>query len=350
MGKNFKRLALALAAGAAIPAAAQMRKLDVPAKNGWQHAQTKLILRSTLAGLHRTDISDNGTQELDVSAQFEDATGDTFATVFLFRPAMQSVPVWFDRSETQILLRDLYGSPVPVAPPLAFAAPKAKAASSLRRAYVPGKTLKGSVLALVPMGDWLVALRLSSKTLANDQLDPKMSELIAAIGWPDGVKESPVAVPVAACPAPLPYAKKAKLRKPDMSDAILGSALLSVVADKEKEVDAKGDTQPAATFCRDLPGKSEYGVYRTLDSTNSYTMALGDAGRTVSIFPSFSAALAGGKPGFSFTVGLLDSSDVYPDFDKLPPPDQVWETLGKVRPISSSSHDSKNITISMPSK
>ncbi len=83
---------------------ANARDLAVPADKGWGHAQTGLVLMPEIAGFPRTKIEDYGERELDIVAHYENVAFDTFATIYLFRPALMSVPVWFDRSSTQVEL------------------------------------------------------------------------------------------------------------------------------------------------------------------------------------------------------------------------------------------------------
>src|SRR5690606_24380113 len=105
------------------PANAQLRSLDLPENAGWQHAETGLVLLAQLAGYRRTSISDTGSAELDVIVEYSAPDQSTFVTLYLFRPALMSVPVWFDRSETQILLSEKYRSAKPSGEARAFAPP-----------------------------------------------------------------------------------------------------------------------------------------------------------------------------------------------------------------------------------
>ncbi|MES2443312.1 MAG: hypothetical protein V4574_10815 [Pseudomonadota bacterium] len=337
---------IAMLGAAGLPAHAQQRSLQVPAASGWKHAETGLILRPRLAGFARNGLTDNGNAELDVAAQFEDAS--TRITVFLFRPALQSVPVWFDRAETQILLRgDTFGKAQPIGPVQAFAAPGATAASALRRVYTPARgPYRSTGLAVIPLGRWLVAIRISSQQFDTAELDARLSEAVAGIGWPQGVAESPAAAPVLACAKPLDYAKRAKMKKPSINDALMGAIMPAVAASAAKE----GKAEPGPSlFCRDLPPRLEYGTYRAPDATNAYVMAIGDAGRIVSVSPSL-AGLVDNSTSWGVSFGGLDSTDIFPPFDKLPHPDQAWKALTTSNPISSSSGNGANITIGMPGK
>lgn len=333
----------------ALPAQAQVQKRDlaVPTTAGWKHAETGVILHSKVAGMQRVRVSDYGNAELDIAAELQQDEGRTWATVYIFHAAAPNVPIWFDRADTQVLMNQLFGNPKPVDAPRPFAPPRATTASGLRRAYLPGTLeFKGTALAVLPLGDWLVAVRITSRDLDPAQVDARLSDIIAGIVWPEGVAEAPAAVPVAACAAPLGYSKRAKLKPPSMNDALFGALLPAVAADET----AEGKAKPAGPYCRDAASKAEYGVYRQADEPNAYVMALGDNGRTVSVAPSLSA-LVDKSPAFSVLYGDLDgSTSVYPSFNALPHPDKVLEALGKSAPISSTSKGGKNITISTPIK
>ena len=217
--------AVLLVALGAAPALAQ-RELAVPAAAGWKHAETGVIVRSRVGGMQRTKITDSGNAERDIMVELHDGDGGTWATIYIFRPALQSVPIWFDRSDTQVQINELFGKPRPVDAPRAFAPPRASIASGLRRAYVPGSPrFKSTALAVMPLGEWLVAVRITSESIDPATLDARLSGIIDGIEWPQGVADAPAAVPVAACAAPLAYAKRARMKKPDMSDALMGAAM-----------------------------------------------------------------------------------------------------------------------------
>lgn len=109
---------VALTAATAVSA----RDLEVPANKGWMHAETKLIVRPSVAGLNRVAITDATTNEHDIAVELESADKSVFATLFLFHPAVPSVPLWFDRSRTAIEKRKNFDKGAPAsADPIAFA-------------------------------------------------------------------------------------------------------------------------------------------------------------------------------------------------------------------------------------
>lgn len=326
---------------------AQQRALSVPATSAWQHAKTDLILPPKLAGYPRTAISDATTTELDISASFTAPDQSTFITVYLFRPALMSVPVWFDRAEVQILNRSQFGAVRPISDAQAFVPPRAKIASALRRTYRPDKNYRSTALAILPLGDWLVAVRLSSTQLEPADAEARLGEVIDAIRWPQSVPESVAAVPVLPCPSALAYARKAKLIAPDMSSTLMGALLAGVADDVRADPKAQAASVP---LCREQPGQPEYGVYRAPAAQDSYVVALGDAGRVVNVSPSLSGLVDGKRKGYALALGDLGSTLIYPDFDKLPSPEAAVTAVQRTAPVSQTSRSGKNVTITLPSK
>ena len=344
------QFAILVAAAAIVVAPAaqaqQTRTIDVPPAKQWQHAATGLVVPQALIGLARTTITDSSADESDIFLQFGDPA-KTALTVYLFRAALADVPVWFDRVETQILgRRDVYGEARPNGETVAFTLPGGTRASALRRVYVPGKgpfTATGA--AMLPFGDWLVAARLSSTTLDPAALDTQLIGALTGLGWPApvaGALPARVAVPVRPCAPALAFTGKAKLKKPDMSASLIGALLAGMARDPKIE-----KTPPAGPdgFCREGAPTQEMAVYRALSGGEGYLIALGDAGRTISVYPE--PFPDKGKPGFAVTYNDLSVSYVFPSFDRLPAPDKVMAMIGKNSPISSTARGSKSININI---
>lgn len=321
---------LAAAALGAVAAAgpAEARNLAVPADKGWQHAQTGVILMPRLAGLTRTELSDATDGEFDVTARYEAADKSVITTLFLFHPATDDVALWFDRSRAALEANDTFRGMSPAsAAPVAFAAPGATASSSLRQVYASaGGQFRSTGLAVVPVGEWLVALRMTAPALTATQLGERMAQVIAGVRWPRaGMTTAPAAVPIAACAAPLRYAK-VKVVKADLGDVLLG---LSMVSEADAGADGAEHAQPAApvSWCREAEDGRNYGVYRADGAANSYLLALGDAGRVVNVTPSLMAQL-NGKSTYAVTLSDVDgSASAFSSFSNMPTPAQVWSAV-----------------------
>ncbi|WP_271300519.1 hypothetical protein [Sphingomonas sp. CV7422] len=316
---------MGLALAVARPLAA--RDLPVPADKGWQHAQTGLVLTAQIDGMRRTALTDATASEHDVMAQYQAADGSVSATIYLFHPAADDVALWFDRSRTTLEQRDLFRNAAPAsADPVAFAAPGASTPSALRQVYgIAGGAIRSTALAAIPVGDWIVVIRMTAPTLTATQLDARLQAVIGGIRWPKPAgMPAPAAVPIVACTTALHFAKAQPIKTPDILSMLSGSIAASA---------AKSEPAgPRPVWCRDGEPRVEYGVYRT--DERSYVMALYDAGRTVSVFPSIMGQIE--KSG-SYAVSLTDvdgTTSAFPTFDHMPSPKQVWSLVGSGKRVA----------------
>ena len=318
----MKRLMMIVALACATPAVA--RDLAVPADKGWQHAPTGVILTRQLAGMPRTTLTDATETEHDVAAQFELPDKSVFATIYIFKSPVADAALWFDRSRTALEARDIYRHAAPATiDPVAFAAGAARSASALRQVYaVPDGPYRSTALAVVPVGAWVVAIRMSATTLTADRLDARLTDVIGAIRWPaESGDPIPIAVPVKTCAVPLTFSK-AKLVKANGADMLMSLLGASVAAEKETATPAR-----PTTWCREGDAHPEYGVYRGDTGANGYIMALADAGRVVSVVPSLMGLVD--NTG-TYTVSLQDVEGTtfsYPSFTALPRPEQVRDVV-----------------------
>jgi hypothetical protein len=319
---------MAVAVALALAAPVTARDLAVPMDKGWKHAETGLILMPQLAGMSCTALTDTTQTEHDVAAQYDTSDKNVFATIYLFHPAIADVSLWFDRSQTALETRDLFKNASPAtADPITFAVGGAKTASSMRQVYAtPAGQYRSTALSVVPVGDWIVSVRMSAKALTSEQLDARLQEVIAAVRWPKAVGiEAPAAAPVKGCATPLTFGK-AKLAKPDGADLLMSLMGSSLAA--KKKVEAKSEPSMRASWCRDGEARTEYGMYRSDGASSSYVLALYDAGRVVSVYPSIMGQI--NKTGI-YSVSLEDvegTVSAFQSFTALPSPKQVWSLIG----------------------
>ncbi len=330
----------------AAPASGQLRALDVPNDKGWQHAQTGLILMGRLGDYQRSDLKDNGQEELDVSATYRSLDGKSTATLYLYRPGVHNLPMWFDRSHTAMTLnREIKLGPS-TSGVARFAPPGRSIQSALRIVYpFSGQSAGASGLAMIPFGEWLVAIRLTSHSMDAPALDASLSDLIAKIRWPTTIAEANVATPVQPCSPPLKY-KRAKLVQPDLGQALMSSVLSNAMRDVVKKDPARA--APSPDYCLDQSMGAPFSVYRASNNRTAYVMAIGDAGVAATVAPEFS--LTGETSRYGVTLEDWDSSDSYPSFNAMPSPQQVMALLQGSRPVASAGRGNNTITVSPPAK
>ncbi len=334
-------LAIVLAAAMAAPATAK-RFLDVLPSVTWNHAATGLSMPPSLGPLPRNEVGDFGTAETDLFLQYRSSDDATEATIYVFHPGLDSVPVWFDRIQAIVHARADFGKAGEGAPQ-AFAVRPGGPAAGLRIALpLTGGSQRSTGVAVAPVGDWLVVVRLSSSALDAASLDGVLTAVLNGIGWPtDKTGAAPAAMPVRPC-ASLPSFHKGKLLKPDMAQALMG-AIVGAAADD------KGKAAPPV-YCRaQQAADGNWGVYQVEGSGPGYVLALEDAGRAIGVQPSIAGFITkSSKPAFTLTLMDLTEMRNYGDVSALLPPEQALDLVNHNAPISAVNTlgDKKNIRLS----
>lgn len=343
---NLTLAILLAAAGAPAPAHAQPqpqaqaqpqarpRPIEVPANVSWQHARTEMILPPRSAGLVRREIADQGADEADVMVHYVGAEDGVLATVFLFKTAVPEPSLWFDRAAAAISFEPSYGlagAPLPQAAP--FARPGASTASGLRVALdLPSGTFRSTALAVVPLGEHLLKIKISGRRLDAAALDALLTRFVEGLRWPAARPGERAAAPIEPCPRPL-VLRNARVVRSDVADVLMDAVAGSIRPEGEQQL---------PIYCREPGASREYGVYRPGGSRDSYLIALNDAGIALSLGEgiNFSELLGGGRGGRRISMTLLEreATAVLPSFNRLPPPPQAiavaFNTRGSIISVS----------------
>ena len=319
--------------------------IEAPAAADWRHAASGITVPATLEGMPRQRLLDLTNTEHDIVGSYESVDRALLGTIYIFSSALFDIPVWFDRIDTMVRARDLYRRPQPVTPaPIAFALAAASPPAGLRQTYrTGGGDYRATSAAIMPIGDRLVAVRLSAKAMDPAALDAMTERVARTIAGSLALTAAaPAALPVAACPSPLAFGN-AKPVKPDMADVLLG-AMSGMVA---KDSEAGAAREP---WCRDGSSATNYGVYR--QSGPGYVIAFGDAGRRIDVMPSVTSQIDGKSRG-QMLVSLTNvdgQQAMFGTFSALPRPQQVLGLIQASRPVSTRSTSGKQVTISLPGK
>ena len=329
--------------GSAAAQAQSPQPLKVSAKAAFKHRHSKLQLPPTLAGLQRSRVVEMEADQLDVAADYGSVDQGEVYTLYLFRNVAGGVPVWFDRARWMIEHRDVYGSAVLRGADPAFVPPGQSASTGLAASYdLDGKNFRSTAVAIVPLGEWLVKVRASSKTLSATDLDARMKAALAELRWPSSVPAGPAAAAVVPCTTGLSLSGDAKAVRDEDSgaSALIGALLGSAMAETVATETVTPATAPR--WCRDSITLENAGVYRADEQTDGYLIAFGDAGRAARVGPSVGLQLfqpeeeeGKGKRRWSVEVVLLPRTLTSGSYDRLPPPAQALK-IANEGPFASS--------------
>lgn len=332
----------------AVTHAVQAREvLDVPANARWKHAATGIILNPVMANLSRNEMAVTAPMELDVQAHYRVSGGETFASVFIFRPAAGDLAVWFDRATATIAASNRWTIESTLESG-AVAIAASDGPGALQAVYATGGgPFRSTAVLLVPMGNWIAKIRMSSESLGAPELRDTLAEFARKITWPDATRMAGPAAPVAQCPSALSFGKSARPVRVSNSDA-MANALIGAVLSTAAAKPEAGAQAPAPVWCRDSV-LGNHGVYRTSGDTKSYLLAFSDAGRGASVHRAhglLDTSETGRKP-FSVTEHQIDRIVHYPDYDRMVPPQQLLEIVEKGKAVSSVSTvgDDTSITL-----
>lgn len=347
-------LMVSAAASAQTP---QPKPIKISAKSAFKHRHSKIELPPVLLGLARTNLLETEADQLDVVTEYSTPDRSEVYTVYIYRQVAGALPVWFDRARWMIEHRDIYGKPTARAAEPAFVPPGQVNASGLAATYdLTGKSHRSTGIAMVPAGEWLVKLRVSSSSLNAAELEGRLKAALAAMNWPSRMPAAPAASLVQPCSSGLKIAGNANPAPKDdnagaamLLDALLGSALVKQAASKN------APSAPPARWCRDSTELPAAGVYRANESEDSYLIAIADAGRAIEVGQSAGQQMlaqtgtaAPGKETWSIKLLLLPRTLNSAAFDRLPPPRQAWEVVQEGRFASATStwgDGKKNISI-----
>jgi len=336
-------------AASARPASDKPVPIVVDTAAAWTHPPTGIIVPPAIGAFTRTSVSQSDHGLADVVIGYDDNTTGTALTLYVFRAGWPQAPLWADRlSHAMAVTVQRTGGNLTGAPVFTPFAPTGHASMSALR-VVQGAS-GGRVLAtgavVIPAGQWLVTMRMSSPKFNAAMLDRKLAEVAAALRVPAPAKPLPAAVPIAGC-ADTMSLPTAPVAPPWDRHAILTGTILSATRDQAETPEGKkplGPNPRTTRLCRDPASTMERGIYRLPEDGQRYVLGLGDAGVTLEVGPSALAPAFKQPAMFDVILSVFDKTFVFPPFASLPPPDQAMAALGKSRPEAEVGDD-KQVTI-----
>ncbi|WP_067734647.1 hypothetical protein [Novosphingobium naphthalenivorans] len=313
----------------------------------WEHDQTGYVFPPVVTGFERTSIQDFGKGEFDLSAAYSDPATHTETTLYLFHAGLADPSVWHDRilvAMSSGALGTLGDTTTTV-----FTPPTRQAGAGIRSvAPLEGKSSKATGVAIYPFADWLIAVRMTSRTLEPSALDARLAAFVQDLSAPAvPTKSAPPAYLIAPCEDALPE-KQAKIFRPTMMDAMIGAA--ADLPNKDLPYDEAALAPMGVVWCRDSASTNDYGVYRADGTKKRYIVAVGDAGMTAFVgADKLGAQLSGAANMYQMLVRTVDHTYVYPRFSRLPAVNQVIGQISRGSPISSATRGKTDKTITLPS-
>jgi hypothetical protein len=343
--KALRIVGIATALSATPLAAQQAKPLQLDMTNGWTHEQSGLVFPKEMGALPFLSATEFAEKGWNVALQYSRGNQADSVSVYVYQAAVQDIGLLFAESRRSIEGRkQLYTSTSPLAPVAAFTPPGQKSASGLRIVYNTGGAYKSTALAIVPMGrDWVVKFRISSTTLSAAELDARLTDTIAMLGWPADKRVDTSAQAAVQCINQLPEFSEATELKSSGAYA-LESATSALTIFKKME-EEKGHRPISPRYCRDKDDGTPFAVYRPDDVQDRYMISLGDSGKAVFVEPdpSRKMRIAKGESSaanaYAVSVVLPGYIDFYPSFDRMPSPEQAMKIVNSTKRLSRTSRN-----------
>ena len=285
-------------------------------EEAWHHRGSGITVPATIDGMRRgeqRDLSRGG--EFDVTTQF--GTSDEPVTVYIYRSAYPNVALWFERTR-RAMNENLRSQEIDAAPrsfALAGGAP-----NGLREEFeLPaGGRFRSTAVAMAQTGEWIVKVRITSRSLDRAAIAARMDALLAAMRRPDGRPEPhPLLLPP---PCPDSLSLDFRPVRGDREAELAAAA----VAGATEFAEARGSGGLAAEpsqWCRATGPLDAFGsTYRHRDGS-AWVVLLGDSGIAVT-GRSTGSADASGAATFASTPSWTRIAEVY---ESLPSPEQAVE-------------------------
>lgn len=330
-------MAIALTAASAH---AQSAPLDIAEDATWDHRWTDFIMPPTLGNWIRNDIKQFGENEVDVAGGYSQDATRSWVTIYIYRPGLNDVSVWHDRAVTQILANSGWTGVDRERMSTRFFTPANGAGenSAIVSVMPVGGNLTGTGVALIPHGEWIVKIRMSSGVLDPAMIDAELGEMIDRLDFGRSDRTYEPAYLVQPCEDALPT-RRTKRIDSDAAGALLSAIAESTSREKIKEErDENGIYHvDAPTYCRDRTGDRMWSAYQPDGNRKRYIVAIADAGIALRVGRDELGSLLGDrKPRYNVT--LLDKMQTsnYRPFSRLPGPEQAVSVVMREGPVSTS--------------
>jgi hypothetical protein len=343
MIRRIKHLS-ALAALALATSAQAQQNLALPAGEEWTHRQSGIAVPISVGGIARTRAQEFAPGEQDIAVQFSDRDGQEAISFYIFRNTNGNAALWFAQAQGAIEARPDFATPTLYQAVRAFSPPGQSTSSGLVAVYSPGSssTFRGTGVALLPVGDWYVKVRASSKRRSAAEVAGWIDAVLADIRWPAAIVAAPAAEPITDCPNPLVYAGTAKAVA-EGSDRLAANMAAAVMA--------TGNGERAARWCRDVRLTPTQVVYRPDGDTQRYQLAFGDNGNAIIVGPALDLKNApifddGTVKSGPFSVALFQAHQTlaFANHDSMPSPQQAVALL-RAKPVAAVTRDGNNVKI-----
>lgn len=329
-------LVLSILVWANLASAAQPQAIKVEEGKTWVHEASGLALPAAIGSFVRNDISDlSGGKQIDVGSGYREPATGTLATVYVYRPAMPLAPLWLDIASWYIQRNQSFAPVTVHSGAVSFTVAGQVDTVNLRQVYSIGAMGRSSGVAIVPLGPWMIKVRITSQYYEPRALDAALEAVVKGLGWPKRMPTvTPAANPISSCKTKLPESRADEIKQ--TSPMILVGAMLGSLSEDDKK--DKREVVDPPRLCRDDSRTDNiYPIYHLDEGSSGYVIPIGDNGTVLAVRNDpLGAELAmefakdtskDTKPFYRVTLMTPEQWEQFPAFAQLPPVEQAFDVV-----------------------
>lgn len=329
--------ALALAASAT-PAMADGGTLKIKPGKDWTHKESRIRLPGKFELGALSEAKDFSSSQSDVGLTYQDGATQTTTSVYVFRGSTAEPSVWQDRIAAIVTsAQNRLGT--------------IKAETAIHGSFTPfGRSIdSGSLLvyagggnpttatgsAVMTSGEWVVAVRMSSRSLSPADLEQRLSAFASSIVLPSKAKgetetQAYVVKPCAEAANGPDAERSAGGMKEAIFVTLLGSA--ATQATGEEDMGNAGKEALPRPYCRVAYDAANPSVYSQDGENHGYLVVAGDSGPVGTLLGMEAEGLEG-VPRYAVALVSSEQMTFYRGFSAFPTVMQFMNVLEKERPI-----------------
>ncbi|MEM6475885.1 MAG: hypothetical protein AAF687_06935, partial [Pseudomonadota bacterium] len=252
----------------------------MPDNATWEHDWTEMEFPPNIGTFERMRVSAFEKRQTNVSASYYEQATSTFLTIYAYRPGNPNPAIWFDRTLVAINVRsDDFGKIDLDDLKVGTFVPPGGSVESGQYAVtkVQGRAIS-TAAAIYRAGEWLIKVRISSERLNVGELETLTKSTLAGLPALEDVSDNP-AYFVEQCSNTVNYSRA----EPVARGGNEGMAAALMLASSLSGLDEDAGPSKPVRLCREGPRAKEYNLFRPIDDSAGYTVAIGDAGSSIEV-------------------------------------------------------------------
>jgi len=312
-------------------ASAQPENLDIEVQADWVHEPTGLRLPPTIRDFVRDRIARYAAGDSNIGSTYFSPDDDEVLSIYVYRSGSYDVSMMADAAIEAMFKNENLGTIDRQSVQFAtFGAADIGEQSGVRATFEVDGPYRSTGLALFRAGNWLIKMRLSSKSVDAQSLDRQLALLASGMPLSEPALKAAPAYRILPC-GDVERSPVAARRRLEMADWVMATMVVSAAfvesVDEDMPTKAEEGSAPAK-LCRDGASRPGRMLYREDATKKPRAIVFGDAGAVSHVGPMGLSLTQGEEPPIILSLGNGIRTQLYEGFETIPGFDQIVSVLG----------------------